>query len=125
MPWVFWRTEIASAAEVSIVLSILTVITLLPSAVESFSRDVEEASEVFRTPAITMVLGRWRRDSVNPLPKPTMQPSAHTFKRVTIKLTSIGAGDEIYLGRRHCYLFFETVRICGDTRSEKFYLWET
>ena len=57
MEWVLVSSLIASVADEGIVLSILTAITLLPAPVGRVDREVLDSSEMFLTPAITVVLG--------------------------------------------------------------------
>ena len=57
MEWVLVSSLMASVAEEGIVLSILTAITLLPAPVGRVDREVVDSSEMFLTPAITVVLG--------------------------------------------------------------------
>ena len=100
----------ASLADESTLESIVTVITLLPEAVGTELSDFDEASVVFRTAAITVVLGRCARASSSPLPSPRKKsqlPGA--ISRINSVQTSIGTGYEIDFWFRHLNISKEPV----------------
>jgi hypothetical protein len=70
MWWVFWRVSTACLGEASSVLEMRMGMTRLPEAVEMVLSDLEVGDERSRTPAMIVVLGRWRRASVRPRPSP-------------------------------------------------------
>jgi len=107
--WVLVSSLIASVAEEGIVLSILTVMILLPVPVGRVDREVVDSLERFRTPAITVVFGLWMSDERSPLPRPKVWivRRGMLFCWVLLRITSVCTSNEIYFGRSHYELVLD------------------